>query len=335
MTAQTRDDLIDAFLARAGWGDGAREKLPGDASFRRYERIRRHGESAMLMDAPPPQEDVRPFIAMAEHLVALGYSAPRLLARDAEAGFLLLEDLGDVTFTRALASGADETPLYTAAVDLLIDLHRQPRAAAIDLPSYDDALFLREAHLLTDWYLPAIASAANIESARSGLAEVLTPLLAQARIAAPTLVLRDYHVDNLMVLPGRAGVAGLGLLDFQDAVIGPAAYDLVSLLEDARRDVPPDLAAALLARYAAAFPDVDPAALALSYRIMGAQRSMKIIGIFTRLSRRDGKHRYLGHIGRLWRLIDRDTNHPALAPLRAWLAETFPPDLRRIPETPA
>ena len=171
-----------------------------------------------------------------------------------------------------------------------------------------------------------------------GRAGALTPLLAQARQVPQTLVLRDYHVDNLMLLPGTqpgGGPQGLGLLDFQDAVIGPVTYDLVSLLEDARRDVSPALAAAMLARYAAAFPEIDPAALDLSCRIMGAQRSMKIVGIFTRLSRRDGKHRYLTHIPRLWRLIARDLDHPALAPLSAWLDAAIPPAIRTTPETPA
>lgn len=328
----SRAGLISGFLARAGWQDSAVAWLPGDASFRRYARLTRGDESAMLMDAPPPLEDARPFLAVAEHLLRLGQRAPRILARDEQDGLLLLEDFGDTTFTRALAAGADEQTLYRDALDLLAGLHRHADAGAIDLPPYDDALFLREAHLLTDWYLPAMAPEADIEAARTGLAEALTPLLALARQVPQTLVLRDYHVDNLMLLPDAQG---LGLLDFQDAVIGPVTYDLVSLLEDARRDVPPALAAALLARYAAAFPEIDPAALDLSYRIMGAQRSMKIIGIFTRLSRRDGKHRYLTHIPRLWRLIARDLCHPALAPLGIWLDAAIPPAIRTTPETPA
>lgn len=334
----SRAGLISGFLTRAGWQDSALFWLPGDASFRRYARLTRGSETAMLMDAPPPLEDVRPFLAVAEHLLRLGQRAPRILARDEQAGLLLLEDFGDTTFTRALAAGADEQTLYRDALDLLAGLHRHADASAIDLPPYDDALFLREAHLLTDWYLPAVAPEADIETARTGLAEALTPLLALARQVPQTLVLRDYHVDNLMLLPGTqpgGGPQGLGLLDFQDAVIGPVTYDLVSLLEDARRDVPPTLAATLLARYAAAFPEIDPAALDLSYRIMGAQRSMKIIGIFTRLSRRDGKHRYLTHIPRLWRLIARDLGHPDLAPLAAWLDAAIPPAIRTTPETPA
>lgn len=334
----SRAGLISAFFARAGWQDADVFWLPGDASFRRYARLTRGGESAMLMDAPPPMEDVRPFLAVAEHLLRLGQRAPRILARDEQAGLLLLEDFGDTTFTRALTAGAPEEVLYRDALDLLVGLHRHADAAAIDLPPYDDALFLREAYLLTDWYLPAVAPDANIEAARTGLTEALTPLLALARQVPQTLVLRDYHVDNLMLLPGTqlgAGPQGLGLLDFQDAVIGPVTYDLVSLLEDARRDVPPALAAAMLARYAAAFPEIDPAALDLSCRIMGAQRSMKIVGIFTRLSRRDGKYRYLTHIPRLWRLIARDLDHPALAPLATWLESEIPPDIRTTPETPA
>ena len=334
----SRAGLISGFLAGAGWQDSVLLWLPGDASFRRYARLTRGSETAMLMDAPPPLEDVRPFLAVAEHLLRLGQRAPRILARDEQAGLLLLEDFGDTTFTRALAAGAPEEALYRDALDLLIGLHRHADASTIDLPPYDDALFLREAHLLTDWYLPAVAPEADIEAARAGLTGALTPLLALARQVPQTLVLRDYHVDNLMLLPGTQpgdGMRGLGLLDFQDAVIGPVTYDLVSLLEDARRDVPPALAAAMLARYAAAFPQIDPAALDLSCRIMGAQRSMKIVGIFTRLSRRDGKHRYLTHIPRLWRLIARDLDHPALAPLSAWLDAAIPPEIRTTPETPA
>ena len=148
----------------------------------------------------------------------------------------------------------------------------------------------------------------------------------------PTLVLRDYHVDNLMLLEGRSGIAACGLLDFQDAVIGPRSYDLVSLLEDARRDVSPDLAAAMLEQYLAAFPALDREAFAASYAILGAQRNCKIVGIFTRLDRRDGKPIYLRHIPRVWRLIAQDVRHPALAPMAAWLDRHIPPALRRIPE---
>jgi N-acetylmuramate 1-kinase len=326
-----REAAIDAFLIGAGWEAARREKLPGDASFRRYVRLHLPEGSAMLMDAPPAHEDVRPFARIARHLASMGYSAPRLLAEDVDGGFLLLEDLGDATYTRELARGADERALYAMAVDLLIDLHRRADAVAHDIPPYDDARLLTEAALLIDWYMPAVTGAPVTEDARESYRAAWHAVLPRARRVPDTLVLRDYHVDNLMVVAGRGGLAACGLLDFQDAVIGPVSYDLVSLLEDARRDLAPGLADAMLARYLAAFPKLDPDAFRASYAILGAQRNAKIIGIFTRLCRRDGKPRYLAHIPRVWRLLEGDLAHPALAPVRTWFDRHLPPERRVVP----
>ncbi len=325
-----REREITRFLRGSGWGEARRHRLPGDASFRRYERLEGPRGRAMLMDAPPPKENVAPFLAVARHLAGLGYSAPRILAEDTTAGLLLLEDFGDDTFTRLLANGADEAALYTLAVDLLIDLHKHPRAAAIDLPPYDDDRLLTEASLLTDWYLPAIGAAVP-ETAREEYRQLWRHAFAVFRDEPPTLVLRDYHVDNLMRLPQRPGVASCGLLDFQDAVLGPAAYDLVSLLEDARRDITPSLVTAMYQRYVTAFSALDRGRFAAAYAILGAQRNAKIIGIFTRLLVRDGKPRYLQHIPRVWRLLDGDLAHPALADVRAWFGRHVPPARRVVP----
>ncbi len=325
-----RSAAIAAFLERAGWGDAARRPLAADASFRTYERLAGARDRAVLMDAPPPQENVRPFLKVARHLSGLGYSAPRILAEDPVAGLLLLEDLGDDTFTRLLARGADDTELYCLAIDLLIDLHRRAEAAATDLPPYDDDRLLLEVSLLTDWYMPAIGKPASPAS-REEFLRRWRGVLAMFHGKQTTLVLRDYHVDNLMRLPGRAGVAACGLLDFQDALIGPAAYDLVSLLEDARRDIAPPLVAAMLERYCAAFPQVDRQTFLTGYTVLGAQRSAKIIGIFTRLMVRDGKPHYLGHIPRVWRILDADLAHPALSGLRQWFDEHLPRGVRTIP----
>jgi len=325
-----RGHAIEAFLAGAGWAGAARRRLAGDASFRRYERITGPRGRAMLMDAPPPQEDVRPFLLVARHLRALGYSAPAIIAEDAGLGLLLIEDFGDDTFTRLLAAGADELRLYTLAVDLLIDLHRHPRATAVALAPYDDARLLTEAALLTDWYLPAIGPALPAE-AREEYLSLWRRSFAVFADAAPTLVLRDYHVDNLMRLEGRSGVAACGLLDFQDAVLGSPAYDLVSLLEDARRDVTQAVIAAMRARYAAAFPKVDRAQFDAAYAVLGAQRNAKIVGIFTRLMARDRKPHYLAHIPRVWRLLEGDLAHPALADLRAWFDRRIPRERRVVP----
>lgn len=327
---------LDAFLAAAGWAEAARDPLPGDASFRRYIRLRREtslgAKSAMVMDAPPPREDVRPFLAVARHLSAMGFSAPRILSENTAEGFLLLEDMGDATYTRELAAGADEAALYRLATDLLIALHRRPDAIATELPPYDDERLLAEAALLVDWYILAVTGRALADAARDEYLGLWRNAFPVARSVPDTLVLRDYHVDNLMVLPGRAGIAACGLLDFQDAVIGPAAYDLVSLLEDARRDLAPGLAEAMMARYLAAFPALDPAGLRAAYAVLGAQRNAKILGIFTRLCRRDGKPHYLRHIPRVWRLLEGDLHHPALADLESWFARHLPPALRRAPD---
>jgi N-acetylmuramate 1-kinase len=327
-----REAAIAAFLAASGWGDATRRNLPGDASFRRYVRLGRGAARAMLMDAPPPQEDVRPFLVVARLLRDLGLSAPGIHAEDVAAGLLLLEDFGDDTYTRLLAAGADEAALYALAVDVLIALNRRfPANAAPTLPPYDEARLLTEAALLVDWYLPAVTGAPTDAGLREEYLSLWRALLPLARAVPETLVLRDYHVDNLMRLPGRDGIAACGLLDFQDAVRGPMSYDLVSLLEDARRDLPPALAAAMRARFLAAFPDLDRARFDASYAALGAQRNCKIVGIFTRLSVRDGKPQYLAHLPRVWRLIAEDLRHPALAPLARWLERHVPQPLRRVP----
>jgi aminoglycoside/choline kinase family phosphotransferase len=315
-----------------GWAAAESRPLAGDASFRRYDRLTLGDRRAVLMDAPAPMEDVRPFLAVAKRLAALGLSAPAVIAADIAAGFLLLEDLGDDTYTRVIAAGGDERALYALAIDLLIDLHRRPAAeTACGMPAYDDALLLREAALLVDWYLPAMTGHPTGPRLRQDYLDIWTRLFPVARRVPDTLVLRDYHVDNLMWLPQRKGVAACGLLDFQDAVAGPVAYDVVSLLEDARRDLDPALVAAMIQRYRAAMPGIDDQAFDASYAVLGAQRNAKIVGIFARLSARDGKPHYLKHIPRVWRLLEGDLAHPALGPMRDWIDRNIPVALRGIP----
>lgn len=337
MSAPTAERVaeIEAFLAAAGWAGADHRPLADDASFRRYERVTRGGNRAVLMDAPPDKEPLGPFVTVDRLLRGLGLTAPEILAEDRARGFLLLEDFGDRTMTRLIAEGEAEAPLYEMAVDALIHLHAGfsvHDAAAAELPRYDMALYLREAALFTDWYWPAVTGVPCPESVRTAYLGHVANALEAAGGGFETLVLRDYHVDNIMKLDGREGVAACGLLDFQDAVIGPAAYDLVSLFEDARRDVSAPMAQALMRRYFEAFPTLDPAAFAAAYSALGAQRALKILGIFTRLDRRDGKSQYLRHIHRVWGWLEKDLAHPRLEGLAGFLAEAFPSDRRIAPE---
>ena len=329
----SRTTQIEDFLASAGWPGADHVTLAEDASPRRYERVTRaSGERAVLMDAPPDRNDVRPFIRIASQLSALGFSVPRLLAEDSGAGLLLLEDLGDATYSRLLDSGEKALPLYELATDVLIDLHRKPSVDAVSrgTPLYDDALLLREALLLTKWYLPAVSGQSTTEAALDAFRDVWRELLPRARHVPDTLVLRDFHADNLMRVAGREGIAACGLLDFQDAVVGPVSYDFISLLEDARRDVDSVVRAAARERYLAAFP-LDPDAFDISCAIIGAQRHCKVLGIFTRLRDRDGKDGYLRHVPRLWRLLERAAAHPGLTPLKHWLDAHIPAEMRIVP----
>jgi aminoglycoside/choline kinase family phosphotransferase len=324
---------ISEFLAASGWGDVCPEPLAGDASFRSYYRLRRDDESAVVMDAPPPEEDVAPYVAVAEILRGLGLSAPEIMAADHAHGFLLIEDFGDDTYTRLLQRGADESSLYTLAIEVLAALQTEVAATGLpELPPYDEDRLLAEAVLLVDWYMPAVLKEKPLAARRDEYLGLWRALLPMAHALPPTLVLRDFHIDNLMLLPGRPGVRACGLLDFQDAVIGSPAYDLVSLLEDARRDVPETLRQAMTERYLTAVPALDANDFRRAAAILAVQRNCKILGIFTRLWLRDGKPAYLAHIPRLWRLVEQDLQDPSLQEIRHWLDRNLPPVTRRIPD---
>ena len=328
-----RQRLLADFLKRNGCAAAALVPLADDCSFRRYFRLA--GRGLLVMDAPPDREDVRPFVAVAGLLAGLDYSVPRIDAVDADNGFLLIEDLGDATFTRALAAGADERALYRLATDLLVDLHRRDPggiAGAANLPRYSDGKLLDEAMLFVDWYLDAGLGLRLPDSARAAYGGAWSDCMTLVRQSPETLVLRDYHVDNLMVLNQRDGLRGCGLLDFQDAVIGPASYDLVSLLQDSRRDIAPEVVDDMLQQYLSAFGDsVDPAQFMSSYRALGAQRALKVFGIFTRQSVLYGNHAYLAHIPRLWRHVLADLEPPELEPVRAWIDRHVPLERRVMP----
>lgn len=314
------------FLASCGW-DGARiEPLAGDASFRRYFRVIGEGRQAVLMDAPPPHEDPRPFAAVGQWLIEHGLSAPRVLASDLDKGLLLLRDFGDVRFRETVDNDASrERELYEQATDVLVHLHRHPPMAGLPVHGLDQ--WLDEVGLFTDWYCPAVGLEVDVEGYRAAWRAVLEPVATDG--LGPVTVLRDYHAENIMLVGGREGVAHLGLLDFQDALAGHPAYDLASVLEDARRDVSPAVERAMIDRYVAATG--NGAAFERAYWALAAQRNTRILGVFTRLWKRDGKPGYRRFQPRMWGLLERDLAQPGLEPVRAWFDANIGPEHRREP----
>lgn len=329
MTQDLRIALSQDFVIRAGWGNAERQFLAGDASARSYDRLTKDGQSAVLMDAPPHKgEDIRPFVAMARHLSALGLSAPQIFAEDPDHGFLLLEDLGDDLFARVMERDSDlQAPLYQAAVETLAHLQAAP--PPVGLPDHSPAFMADAASLAIRWYAYAVTGTRQDPSA---LRKAMAHAMAQHCTKPPTLVLRDFHAENLLWLPKREGLARVGLLDFQMGSLGQPEYDLVSLLQDARRDVPRALADQMIAHFAA-ITGSDPAQTATACAVLGAQRSLRILGGFTRLSLHFGKPGYTRLIPRVWDHVQYCLAHPALSELRAACADLPPPSstaLQRI-----
>jgi aminoglycoside/choline kinase family phosphotransferase len=307
------NDSARQFLNATDWSDAACEPLTGDASDRKYFRLRKDERSAVLMDASQVLESVAPFIHVNQHLHQLGFSVPGILSRSDEKGLLLLEDFGDATFTRLLDNQSEPGKLYTLATDVLIALHKHPRAIPKDLRVYHPDKMLEDIELFLEWN--TIAKTGHAEF-RAVWREVL-PLAHQV---PASLLLRDYHVANLMLLPDRQGVRQAGLLDFQDAYQGPITYDLMSLLEDARRDVPEELKEKMVAHYLAHFPKLDRNAFETSMAILAALRHTRVLAIFERLSRREGKHDYKKlHSPRVERLLQRALRHSMLAGVKRWM----------------
>jgi len=312
-----------AFLAANGWEGAEIRPLAGDASFRRYFRVIGRGRRAVLMDAPPPHEDPRPFVAVAEWLAEAGLSAPRIIGRDLDQGLLLLDDLGDARLRDTLDGAPErERELYELATDLLLQLHRLPPMA--DLPEHGLERWLEELGLFPDWYCKALGIEVDREAYNAAWKAVLEPLTRDG--LGPVTVLRDFHAENIMLIEGRSGVAHLGLLDFQDAVVGHPAYDLASVLEDARRDVSPAIERAMLERYCRS--SGCSAAFETAYWTLAAQRNTRILGVFTRLWKRDCKPQYTNFQPRMWGLLERDLSFPALGPVRDWFDANVPVEKR-------
>ncbi|XSG83066.1 MAG: tRNA (adenosine(37)-N6)-threonylcarbamoyltransferase complex ATPase subunit type 1 TsaE [Methyloligella sp. ZOD6] len=356
-----RMKALVAFLEDTDFATAQLEFVQGDASTRSYSRAILHsGDSAILMNAPAMPdgkpikdgkpysqhahlaENVTPFVAVAGALRDRGLSAPEIYAADLDEGFLLLEDLGDHVFTPSYGHGDSQASLMREAVDVLLHLAKTPPAGplpipdhtAYALPHYDPAAMLIEVSLLIDWLWPAVHGRHPEEAERQAYFDVWRPLLDGVAAHDTGWVLRDYHSPNLVWLPEREGVQRVGLLDFQDALAGPLAYDLASLLQDARVDVPAPLEAELLDYYCSRRDDTDPAFTTSDflhdYAILGAQRASKILGIFARLAARDGKRRYLEHLPRVAGYLERNLHHPALAELRTWYKQALP-EAGRLP----
>lgn len=307
------------FLAAAGWAGAIVSPLAGDASFRRYFRVHDGARVAVLMDAPPPHEDPRPFIAMADYLNAIGLAAPRILHRDLDRGLLLIEDFGSDRMREAVdADLSRELTTYAGLVDVLASLHRH--APAPGLHEHGLATWLEEVMLFTDWYGPAVGLDLPRDSFREAWQAVLEPI-AQDGLDRVT-ILRDFHAENIMLIAGAEGVGRYGLLDFQDALVGHPAYDLASVLEDARRDVTPSVERALIDAYVAT-TDRDER-FERAYWALAAQRNTRILGVFCRLWQRDGKAHYTTFQPRMWGLLERDLAHPDLVPVRDWFDRHVP-----------
>jgi len=358
-----REALKGEFLRAAGFADARRELLTGDASTRRYERLHRSDGTALIfMDQPPAVETsacppgagpderralgynalarlaagrVDAFVATAGWLRAQGLSAPAVVAADPAAGLAILEDLGDDLFARLIEDGQDEAPLYDAAIEALVRIHEAtpPEVLAYDgvawpLLSYDRTALATADGLFLEW-LPKLKPEQAFDGAAAAEWEALwEPIRTRGEAGATVFCHRDYHAENLLWLPRRAGPARVGMVDFQDALRAHPAWDLSMLLHDARRQVTPEREAASLDRYFALRPDVDRAGFMADFHALGALNVARILGIFARLATRDAKPRYAALMPRLWGYLDRCLADPEMASLKAWFDRHAPPETR-------
>ncbi|MFH5925402.1 aminoglycoside phosphotransferase family protein [Roseomonas xinghualingensis] len=328
---------LDSFLATHGYAGACRVPLPGDAGHRRYLRMVGGPRPALLMDGsgaaavglPSAEADLRSFIVIAAHIRSIGLSAPEVLAADPPAGLLLLEDLGEPTHATLLDAGAEPLPLYLAAAETLAALHEAPPPAG--LPAWEGAAMARASGAtFLDWWWPAALGAEPTAAQREGFHATMGAMLKPFE-GRGGFVHRDYFPANLLPLPERPGPASVGVIDFQDAGHGHPAYDLVSLLQDARRDVPDEVRQAATARYLERRSGLDREEFEAATAVMAAQRHLRVASLWVRLDRRDGKPHYLRHGPRCWRLLDAALAHPAAAPLATFLDEHVPRDLRANP----
>ena len=344
----SRDYEIIDFLGRHAWGEAQRVPVPGDASARRYERLSVNGHRAVLMDSPfDPStistymrkgrlagNNISAFVCLATALRQRGFGAPDIYAADIERGLVMLEDLGDDLIARVLERQPElEREIYTRAVEVAAAIYRSsfsPDLSAYgtrwQIKAYDFDAFMAETDLFLDWYVEKLETPIS-QTARNDWLEIWRETLSQTQTAAPGLALRDFHAENLFWRQDKIRLEQIGLIDFQDAVFTHPAYDLVSLLEDARRDVSPDLVAPLIEHFCTCAKIENNQDFQSAYAILGAQRNAKILGIFVRLSKRDNKHQYLDFLPRVRAHFTHDLDHPALVDLKLWIEKHAPSSL--------
>ncbi len=313
---------IHGFVAQTDWCGANMQSLAGDASARRYFRLTKDSKNAVLMDTPPNDgADIAPFLYMTRVLTGFGLCPPQIIASDPVRGFILMEDLGDTLFAKSIADDPSlEAPLYLAAVDVLVDLDRRP--AVPSLSDFTIDVMCDQIAPVYDWYRKALTDDEGIDQKTAFQAKLAT-VLREVVDPRPTLLLRDFHAENLVWLPARVGVQRVGLLDYQDAMMGPAGYDLVSMLQDARRDVTPDVAAQSIDHFIAR-TGRNRVDFAVTYAAISLQRNLRILGIFVRLCQLHGKPRYIDFIPRVWGYVQHSLEHPALADLAEMIATDLP-----------
>jgi N-acetylmuramate 1-kinase len=330
-----RDDIKIDFLNRNKLKNAELFLLKKDASYRQYSRvIKSNGERFILMDAPPSKENIGEFITVGNFLSDVGLSSPKILDYDIKNGFMLLEDFGDNLYSSLLNPATqsdikiDETSMYEHAIDVLIHLHSLPQKQ-IKLPYYDDNMLLKEALKFIEFYVSVVNPDLLSKALQEEYRVILKHLISLCKSTNHVVVLKDYHADNLIWLAERDSIKKVGLLDFQDAVWGSPIYDIVSLLEDARRDVSPELADKMIDRYLKAFPNYSQKDFLSTYAILGVQRNLKIIGVFARQASHFRNPKYLLYLPRIWNYINKDLKHPLLFPLKDWLSKTMPHRIKK------
>lgn len=334
---ESRRDKRELFLSRNGWAGAEMRPVGTDGSFRRYMRLRRGGESIILMEAVPdgsptatPGHSLRDFLRIGAYLRSAGLHTPEIHAAGEAEGYLLLEDFGDVSFRQAMGIGESAGKLYGLATDALIHMRHNVNADAISLPDYYDSHVHKGRRRIVDWYMPAAHRGKNTD----GLVEEYLTIWDDIEENIPPcpagFLHIDYHAENLMWMPGEPGLRRCGILDFQGAMKGPLPYDLANLLEDARADVPLDVRREMMARYCAGMKADEREIFQAWYRILAAQFHCRVIGQFVRLAVKDGKAQYLKYIPRVAGYLEEGLKHPLLATLRAWFAANDV-DFTRIP----